>query len=185
MNHHHPEKEPAKRQQHNLEKRRRKNDLLFNLKNQVHCRLGASKISGVGVFAIKDIPKNSTLFKCSNEDHLSSLPPIEASSVDIDLVGEIEDSEMSYVHDMIVPTPYGTIPLPVGGMNSINIAFYLNHSTEPNVSFSEDLESADGFLCFVSVKDIKEGEELTQDYNNLSQDKESLYDQFPFLELEK
>tara|TARA_B100000287_G_scaffold385247_1_gene392280 strand:- start:932 stop:1351 length:420 start_codon:yes stop_codon:yes gene_type:complete len=139
----------------------------------------------VGVFAIKDIPKNSELFKYSNQDLFSPPPPIEASSVDIDLVGGVEDSVMNYVQDMIVPTPYGTIPFPIGGMNSINIAFYLNHSKEPNVSFSEDLESADGFLCFVSIKDIKKGEELTQDYNNLSQDKESLYDQFPFLELEK
>ena len=155
------------------------------MRDKVFCRLGVSKISGVGVFSLRDIPKGTVLFEISNYKSTSNDPIIELSSPDIERVGGVKESVMSYVQDMIVPTPYGTIPFPMGGMNSINIAFYLNHSKEPNVSFSENLESEDGFLCFISVKDIKEGEELTQDYNNLSEDKESLYDQFPFLELEK
>ena len=34
-----------------------KNKLLNHLKNDIYCRIGVSKVHGVGVIAIKDIPK--------------------------------------------------------------------------------------------------------------------------------
>lgn len=37
--------------------------LLKNLQNDIYCRIKPSKKHGVGVFAIKDIPKNTNPFK--------------------------------------------------------------------------------------------------------------------------
>ncbi len=40
-----------------------KEELIKHLKNDVYCRLGVSKISGIGVIAIKDIPKGTNPFR--------------------------------------------------------------------------------------------------------------------------
>ena len=63
-----------------------KKDLIKNLKDDVYCRIKPSKKHGVGVFAIKDIPKNVNPFQYTNnkcikskiinikEDEIKSLP---------------------------------------------------------------------------------------------------------------
>ena len=40
--------------------------LLKNIKNKTYCRIKPSKISGIGVFAIKDIPINTNPFCLTN-----------------------------------------------------------------------------------------------------------------------
>ena len=40
-----------------------KQTILEHLKNNIYCRLKPSKIHGVGVFAIRNIPKNTNPFK--------------------------------------------------------------------------------------------------------------------------
>ena len=92
----------------------------------------------------------------------------------------VDDSILEYMKNFLVPCSPNTYPLPSKGLNSINIIYYLNHSNEPNTEFhfTEDL---DDFVSFVTSRGVKEGEELTQDYNNLSNDKEELLKQFPFL----
>ena len=62
----------------------------------------------------------------------------------------------------------------------MNIIFYLNHSNDPNTGFSMSGDD-DDFVKFVTVRNVKKGEELTEDYNNLSNNKAELYKQFPFL----
>jgi hypothetical protein len=39
-----------------------KKDLLHNLKNQTYCRISRSKVAGVGVIAIRDIPQGTNPF---------------------------------------------------------------------------------------------------------------------------
>ena len=41
--------------------------IIHNLRNNVYCRISRSKIHGVGVIAIKDIPKGINPFKKCNK----------------------------------------------------------------------------------------------------------------------
>ena len=47
-----------------------KKNLLKNLKLETWCRIGVSKIAGVGVIAIRDIPKNTNPFKLTNDESI-------------------------------------------------------------------------------------------------------------------
>ena len=93
---------------------------------------------------------------------------------------DVDNSILEYMKNFSVPCLPNTYPLPSKGLNSINIIYYLNHSNEPNTEFCFT-ENLDDFVSFVTSRDVKEGEELTQDYNNLSNNKEELFKQFPFL----
>ena len=170
MNHRHQEK----KDQRNL---LAKENLINNTKSKIFCKIGVSDISGVGVIAIKDIPKGTKIFECCNEELLGLDTPIEVNKNDL---GEVEDSVLEYIDNFIVQREPDVYPLPFRGFNSINIIYYLNHSIKPNVEFCLDGEP-DEFVAFVTSKEIKKGEEITQDYNNLSYNKKELLKQFSFL----
>ena len=46
-----------------------KTNLLKNIKNDTYCRLKSSKVSGIGVVAIKDIPANTNPFYLTNKTY--------------------------------------------------------------------------------------------------------------------
>jgi len=184
MNHHRQEKkdrlgwrgrEIIKRQEEKVKSLQKKSNLISNIKNKIFCRLGASEISGVGVFAIRNIPVDTIVFEECND---SNEFPIEISKLELE---GVNSAVRELIGDLLVGSPYDTYSFPVRGLNSAGVPFYLNHSDEPNVKFSSERGEVGKFLVFVSCRDIEEGEELTQDYNNLSQDKTKLYKQFPFL----
>jgi len=170
MNHHRREKKELKKLQ-------AKRNLINNIKNETFCKVGVSNISGVGVIAIRDIPNGTEVFRCCNEEFFGLNKPIKITGNDL---AGAEDSILDYINTLMVPSEPNTQPLPFRGLNSINIIFYLNHSNNPNTEFS-DVGDDDDFVTFVSSRDIKKGEELTEDYNNLSSNKAELYKQFPFL----
>jgi hypothetical protein len=180
MSHHPPEKDPVKRQERNLKRLERRSSLLSNLRDDTYCRLGVSKISGVGVFAIKNIPSDVEVFKFANAA-LSAGEAIEISEREV--LG-LEQPMIDYVNDMLVKTEYGSYHFPSRGINSIDVSFYLNHSDHPNVRLSNE-GSAGDFLSFVTIEKIKNGEELTQDYTHLCSNREELVKQFPFLSVKK
>ena len=151
-----------------------KENLIENLKNDVFVRLGVSKIQGVGVFAVKDIPLGTQIFACCNGKQAL---PIEVSCEDLK---EIEHPVIEYMQDFIVETEACMYHLPYRGLNSMHIMFYLNHSDNPNAKAWFGGE-ADDYVKFATCKDVKKGEELTEDYRYLSDDKEKIYKQFPFL----
>lgn len=51
----------------------KKNKLLNNLKYDIYVRLAPSKLHGVGVVAIKDIPKGTNPFKLANKSRYNSI----------------------------------------------------------------------------------------------------------------
>ena len=129
--------------------------LLDHLKNDVYCRLGVSKIAGVGVFAIRDIPAGVNPLK-------SWLPSQE---VDIDKA-ELKKLPASVREQVEMFCYYDDkkVSIPVIGLNSMNMAIYLNHSKTPNLKFKRN-----GKL--VALHDIKKNEELTIDYDKSFGDK--------------
>ncbi len=164
-------------------KKNRKEKLIENLRKEVLCKIGPSEIHGVGVFAIKDIPKGTELFKTSNE----SMGERRVSGDDIiDLSEEelvnLDDGVVTMIKSNFVKSHLGSYSLPEGGPNELFWGYFLNHSSMPNLSFKTDEEDKQGFVKFVSNRDIKKGEELTEDYGYLSKNKNFLTEQFKFLE---
>ncbi len=174
MSHHRQEKKE-------LKKLLAKENLVNNTKDKIFCKLGVSEISGVGVIAIRDIPEGVKVFECCNKEFSDGEKPIEINRKDLE---GAEGSVLEHVNSFLVQSGPGLIPFPFKGINSINIEFYLNHSNKPNLRFA--LEGGmDEFVVFETNRGVREGEELTQDYNNLSRDKKELLKRFPFLHQQK
>lgn len=157
----------------------RRSDLIDNIKSETFCRLGASSISGVGVFAVRDIPKSTKLFETCNE--IFTGLPIEVSELEL---RDADEGVVEYMKDMTATNGKGSYYLPAQGLNSVSICFYLNHSYEPNVEFLLEGD-LDDFVIFASSREIKKGEELTQNYTKLCPNKAKLFEQFPFLHSDK
>ena len=126
-----------------------KKALFKHLSEDIYCRLGVSKIHGVGVFAIRSIAKgvkpfNSLLrsreLKFSRKE-LEELPKGVRKQLEIFCYYEGD-----------------TIYVPSIGLNCVDMAIYVNHSKKPNLRFKKD-----GALY--AIKNIKKGEELMIDYD--------------------
>lgn len=114
----------------------------------VYVRLAPSKIhkGGVGVFAIKSIPKGTELFRGDSDEMLwieKKSVPKEPSAV-----------RRLYEFAAIRKGRYGCPPT----FNRLTPSWYLNHSKRPNVKCTEDYD-------FLALRPIKAKEELTVDYS--------------------
>lgn len=157
----------------------RKEKLIENLKNQTFCKVGPSPIHGVGVFAIRDIPEGTELFKLSNETPKNHDDIIDLSEDDL---ADLDEGVVEIIKSNFVKSHLATYSLPETGPNSLYWGYFINHGSMPNLSFKMDEEDKQQFVKFVANKDIEKGEELTEDYGFLSQNKEFLCKQFKFLE---
>ena len=130
--------------------------LIKDLEENVYCRLQPSKIHGIGVFAIRDIPKGKNIFKTFLTYHLTpvSVDVIEGNT-------RIDGAVKQFAHD-VFPEHNGYIYLYRHGLNAVDIGFFLNHSKKANV-FMDDM----GF-CY-AARDIKKGQELFADYEQYSE----------------
>lgn len=125
-------------------------NFIEDLKRKVFCRLGVSTIHGVGVFAIRPIPKGinpmeetrTTIFITRSASEILDNP-------------DISDSVKKLVKDLC-PQNGDKFDTPDHSLNACGIAWYLNHSETPNM-----IEN-DG--DFYTMREIQEGEELTVNY---------------------
>ena len=135
-----------------------KYNLLENLKSNVYCRIRSSTVHGVGVFAIRDIPANINPFEntygCDDKDTV-----ILNESDIADLNKAVRKMIYSFYHEND-----GNYVIPVKGLNSLDISYYLNHSSEPNLTHYQDENC--GMVSFKTLKKIKKGEELFINYNS-------------------
>lgn len=131
-------------------------DIIQDLRTNVYCRLKPSPFHGVGVFAIRDIPKGIDPFPSMidiSEYHDDYKVPIDKVMND----PAITDSVKEMIRDFY-PVEDGFVYLPQISLNDMNLAYYINHSPDhPNLS----TEYGD---IFITTRDIKEGEELLADY---------------------
>ena len=144
--------------------------LIENLRKQTFCRLAPSDIHGIGVFAIKDIPKGTEVFQLCN-DAFENI--IELTD---EYVESLDESVTKYIQDIFIRESTGLWALPECGLNSLNISFFLNHCNRPNLK----PVMAHGYATWVSNKVIKSGKELTNDYRLLGP-LEQVYEQFSWL----
>jgi SET domain-containing protein len=120
-----------------------------HLKHDVYCRLGVSKIHGVGVFALRDIPKGTKPLKSmvTNKEKKFSRTELK------DLPGSVR----KHLADFCL-VESGRVFVPQIGMNAVNLSVYLNHSKTPNLFFNKD-------EVLETLHDVQRGDEMTIDYD--------------------
>lgn len=119
---------------------------------RVFARIGRSKTHGVGVLAIRNIRKGTSIFYGDDE-------PIYW--VDKKSVKRLPDGIKQLYQDfcIIKADLYGCPK----NFNQVTPAWYLNHSKNPNIICKKDYK-------FYALRNIKKGEELTVDYSTYSEE---------------
>jgi SET domain-containing protein len=130
--------------------------LLENLKNNVYCRIKKSEVHGIGVFAIKDIPTDTNPFENT----------IGCDDKNVVTLNESDIKHLSKGVKKMIDSFYhqsdGQYIIPIRGLNSLDISYYLNHSKDPNLTHYQDHNC--GMFSFKSLKEIKKGDELFINY---------------------
>lgn len=128
---------------------RTKKEILQHLQSDVYCKIGVSKTHGVGVFAIREIPKGAMPLRSLRRLKEFEFPIKELKKLPREVKKQVE--VFCFVED-------GVASIPSIGLNSFDMAVYLNHSKKPNLRFKRN-----GSL--EALKRIRKGEELFIDYD--------------------
>lgn len=131
----------------NLEKI--KKNIITNL-NNTYCRLKPSKVEGVGVFAVRDIPKNENPFQGIKKQKWYEFKTSDFKNFD--------DEILKMIDSFFVIEKDGKVLVPEFGLDGMDISFFLNHSKNPN------LKTVDEGFNFLTLRKIKKGEELLVSY---------------------
>ena len=129
-----------------------KEQLLLELQQDTYVMLKPSPIEGIGVFAIRDIPKGCrTIF---------------SAGVDEWIKVAIEEVEKLPAHSRNLVETYCLYDeenyfVPSYGFKLMDTVLYLNHSAQFNIASVNDGEQ------FEALRDIKAGEELLVDYGSI------------------
>jgi SET domain-containing protein len=127
---------------------------IAHLNNTVKCTLKPSPIHGIGVFALRDIKKREELNCVAESGQVFEIPLGRLQDIRPEILSLILDR---WPQAQIGDSPNGS---PFYSPNSdVNLMSFMNHSSTPNSQFG------------IAVKDIKAGEEITEDYDtgNLSE----------------
>ena len=143
----------------------KKAKILAGLKRDIYARIGVSKIkgAGVGIIAIRDIPANTNPFRTNGKDCQAQPKGVPIPSKEID---KLNPEVRKLVYDFIVHSydKKGNVvyDIPPHGMNSLDISFYLNHSSVPNMKIV--YVPGCQYTVFKTKRKIMKGEELTINY---------------------
>ena len=112
----------------------------------VYARIGPSRIHGVGVLAIRDIP-TGTLVLQGESERVTWLSRAAVRRMPKAIRALYEDFGMVWRDKIGVPPT----------LNMLSVGWYVNHSDSPNVEADDDAR-------FRALRRIRKGEELTADY---------------------
>lgn len=114
--------------------------------DDVYARIGPSRIHGVGVLAIRDIPAGSLVFRGESE---------RVAWVSRAAVRRLPPALRALYEDfgMVAGDQIGVPPT----LNMLSVGWYVNHADAPNLEAGEDGR-------FRALRRIRRGEELTADY---------------------
>lgn len=135
----------------------KKESLLQHLQQSTYVMIQPSTLHGIGVFAIRDIPKGTRDMFSQGVGEWIKLTIAEVEALpkhSRDLVENhcLFDEDFYYVPDY--------------GFKLVDLVIYLNHSDTPNVISVNDGE------YFEAIRDIAAGEELLVDYGTIVDSKE-------------
>lgn len=130
-----------------------KDELLSELANETYASLRPSPIHGIGVFAIRDIPKGCRGIFSKNHGNWIRVPIADVENLPShsrDLVETycVFDEENYFIPDY--------------GFKVVDMVNYLNHSSRPNIVSLNDGED------FEAMVDIPAGTELLVNYNEIA-----------------
>ena len=135
-----------------------KKKLIDHITKDVYCRLGVSKVSGIGVIAVKDIPVGEDPFKNLSKDKqkITTLTQTDMKGVSVGV--------KKIIKDFFGGPKNKNFDVLYAGPNYINISFYMNSSKTPNLAIVSS--KSEGYAGFVTMRKIKKGEELFINYND-------------------
>ena len=131
-----------------------KDQLLQELRAETFITIKPSTVHGIGVFAIRDIPKGCSTIFSRNVGNWIKVPIAEIETLPEHSKSLVEtyclyDEENYYLPDY--------------GFKVMDLVNYLNHSNEPNIESVNDGEN------FIALRDIKAGEELFVSYHVIAE----------------
>ena len=150
-------------------------NLLENLRN-TYCSFGRSEVHGIGVVAIRDIPKGINPLPVIVEEQTLNITEKELENLPKEVSKKIKDIFVG------VDGIYQVYNL---GLNGLGVTFHVNHSKNPNIAVNDlwfgfcndqyqfsklqELIANEAALCsgyypFITLREIKKGEELFWDY---------------------
>lgn len=129
-------------------------ELLAELSQHTYIMLKPSLVAGIGVFALRDIPKGcrDMFSKPDKNDTWITLSKKEVETLPHHAQILVENYCLFDEENYFVPDY---------GFKKIDISLFLNHSDEPNVTSINEGE------YFEALRDIKTGEELFVDYGEI------------------
>jgi SET domain-containing protein len=134
-----------------------KEALLKELANSTYVMIKPSPLHGIGVFAIRDIPKGtSNIFSKGVGDW------IKVSKEEVEALPQ-HSKDLIENHCLFDEDHYF---IPDYGFKLADLVIYLNHSETPNVISLNDGEE------FEAIRDIASGEELLVDYGTIVESEE-------------
>ena len=134
-----------------------KGALLKQLAESTYVMIKASPVHGIGVFAIRDIPKGTQdIFSQGIGDW------IEVSKEEVEALPK-HSRDLVENHCLFDEKNYF---IPDYGFKLVDLVIYLNHSESPNIVSINDGER------FEAIRDIACGEELFVDYGTLVEGEE-------------
>jgi SET domain-containing protein len=123
--------------------------ILDSIKNESYVRLKPSKVcDGVGVFALRPIPKGTVLFA----DVIPDKDFVRWNQLD-----DVDTIVTGYLSSMCRTTSEGLFLSQT--VNNINLSYYVNHSDKPNVAYDNTLDR------YATLADIEEDQEILCKYN--------------------
>lgn len=128
-----------------------KASLLKNLTENTYVRL-APGVAGVGVVAIRDIPKGVNPFQTVGRVDRATIDLTKAE------VDTLPQSVRKLVTDFVEPDERGLYTIPRHGMSTIDTSWYLNDSLTPNVALVDN--PASNFVEFKTTRLVPAGTEL-------------------------
>jgi len=129
-------------------------ELLNELQKETYAALKPSPVHGIGVFAIRDIPKG-----CRNIFSKAVGEWIKLSFAEVEQL-PAHSRNLIETYCLYDKTHYF---VPDYGFKLMDLVLYLNHSAEPNIISINDGEQ------FEALRDIKEGEELLVNYGMIAE----------------
>jgi|SRR3989338_10137824 len=115
---------------------------------------------GVGVYAVHNIPNGAHLRLFVDEKNRIMTRKLSKKDIPRSFWGYCIDRDKA----LICPSDFGAMP----------IGWYINHSSEPNAKPGKNPNRHRYYRWYAS-RDIKAGEEITIDYNNLEEPGKHFY----------
>ena len=126
-----------------------KTEIVKSIQN-LKVKLGVSKMpgAGIGVFALVDIPPDTSVFSYRNADHFIPWEDVQGAPM-------VVQKYIAQMTTCVLEDQTFIIDVPA---DLIYSAYYINHSTDPNVFWDRNTDE------MYTIVPVKAGDELTTYY---------------------